>query len=129
MKALQNMRRVVHGLPVLHDHRYKVFFACDRRVMALAVIVFHAPDIAATYVPHLTVTGGYSDASGKADKLLSNGCRVNGLIPTGAKPEEHHLCDGFRLRDFDFLRRWSKYALLKRDFNILPMTFAFSIGV
>lgn len=129
MKSLQNIRRVVDGLPVLHDHRYKVFFACDRRMMALAVIVFHTPDIATTNVPHFTITGSYADASSKADKLLSNRCRVNGLIPTGSKSQEHHLCNGFRLRDFDFLRRRRKHAFLKRNLNISPMTLAFSIRV
>lgn len=129
MKSLQNLRRVVDGLLVLHDHRYKVFLACDRRMMALAVIIFHAPDIATTYLSHLTVTGSHADASSKADKLLPNRCRVNRLIPAGSKPQEHHLCNGFRLRDFDFLRRRRKHALLKRNLNISPMTLAFSIRV
>ena len=57
---------------MLYDDRQKIVVACDGRVMAFAVIVFHVPDIPGPDIAHLAVTCRYANAAGKADEFLAD---------------------------------------------------------
>ncbi len=48
---------------VLHNHRYKVFFACDFGVMTFSVLVFHMPDIGGANLVTHSIAGRHSDSS------------------------------------------------------------------
>ncbi len=120
------------GSPKLLELNYdgfKILIACDPGVVTLSHLVFHVPHVARADVTIFSITCSDANFACKAYQPLRHRGRMDGLVPTGSKPQEHCLFDALWLGYLDGLRGRGETPFLEVDVNVIPMAFASSIGI